>query len=284
MTQTIELPFAYQFEEAIGRLALDPLNAVDMERKIVKVPLDSSIITLQSIGTFEEPKFNILGIESEQQLKKMMSIFHFDRSLEPVSAHFAQTNLAELFTKFEGTPIITDFSLYANLMKSIIHQQLNLSFARTLTTRFVEAFGKQVDGVWVYPTPEEIAKLDVDTLRRMQFSTRKAEYIIGISHAIAEGMLNLEILSTESDEAIIKLLTKYRGIGPWTAESFLLFGLRRENLFPIADIGLQNSLKQIWNMESKPSKEEISSQFKDWSPYLSYAALYLWRNIELHSA
>lgn len=262
------------------RLALDPLNAVDMENKTVKVPLETSIITLKSTGTFEEPAFTFTGVESDEQLQKMMSIFHFDRSLEPISAHFAETNLKELFTKFDGTPIVTDFSLYANIMKSIIHQQLNLSFARTLTTRFVQTFGRQVEGVWVYPKPEDIARLDVDTLRNMQFSTRKAEYIIGVSTAIAEGELHLESLSTETDETIIKRLTKYRGIGPWTAESFLLFGLGRENLFPVADVGLQNSLKKVWQMENKPSKEEISSHFDEWSPYLSYAALYLWRNIE----
>ncbi|MEK4484908.1 DNA-3-methyladenine glycosylase [Psychrobacillus sp. FSL H8-0484] len=280
MTQTIELPFAYRFDDAIARLALDPLNAVDINNQLVKIPLDYSIITLQSIGSFHEPKFEITGIESDEQLHRISSIFHFDRSLESVNAHFAKTNLHELFSKFEGTPIITDYSLYANLIKSIIHQQLNLSFARTLTTRFVKSFGTQVDDVWLYPTVDKIANLDVDTLRNMQFSARKAEYIIGISQVIAQGELQLESLSNETDENIFKVLTKYRGIGPWTAESFLLFGLGRENLFPVGDIGLQNSLKQLWKMENKPLKEEINSHFKAWSPYLSYAALYLWRNIE----
>lgn len=280
MTQTIELPFAYRFDDAIARLALDPLNAVDINNQLLKIPLDYSIITLQSIGSFHEPKFEITGIESDKQLHRISSIFHFDRSLESVNAHFAKTNLHELFSKFEGTPIITDYSLYANLIKSIIHQQLNLSFARTLTTRFVKNFGTQVDDVWFYPTADKIANLDVDTLRSMQFSARKAEYIIGISQAIAQGELQLESLSNETDENILKVLTKYRGIGPWTAESFLLFGLGRENLFPVGDIGLQNSLKQLWKMENKPLKEEINSHFEAWSPYLSYAALYLWRNIE----
>ncbi|TQR20271.1 DNA-3-methyladenine glycosylase family protein [Psychrobacillus vulpis] len=280
LTQTIELPFAYRFDDAIARLALDPLNAVNVNEQSIKIPLDNSIITIQSIGSFEEPKFNLIGIKTAEQLERISSIFHFDRSLEPVNAHFANTNLKELFVKFEGTPIITDFSLYANLIKSIIHQQLNLSFARTLTERFVQAFGKQVDSVWLYPDADKIALLDVETLRSMQFSTRKAEYIIGISKVIAEGELNLKSLSNESDETIIHTLIKYRGIGPWTAESFLLFGLGRENLFPTADIGLQNSLKQIWKLESKPSKEEITMHFSTWSPYLSYAALYLWRNIE----
>lgn len=276
----MELPFAYRFDDAIARLALDPLNAVDINKKEIKVPIDNAITTIQSIGSFREPKFKIEGMETGKQLERISSIFHFDRSLDAINVHFAQTNLRELFMKFEGTPIITDYSLYANITKSIIHQQLNLSFARTLTSRFVQTFGSQVDDVWLYPTPDKIAVLDVETLRSMQFSTRKAEYIIGISKVIAEGELQLEALANEEDELIIKALTKYRGIGPWTAESFLLFGLGRNNLFPLADVGLQNSLKQLWNLSDKPTKEEMTSHFNDWSPYLSYAALYLWRNIE----
>lgn len=280
MTKTIELPFVYRFDEVMARLALDSLNTVDLHKNVIKVPLNQSIITVQSIGSFQEPKFNLTGIESEEQLERIMSIFHFHKSLDSVNTHFAETNLQELFLKYEGIPIITDYSLYANLMKSIIHQQLNLSFARTLTSRFVQTFGEQRDGVWFYPSAEKIALLEIDTLRSMQFSTRKAEYMIGVSKAIAERDLDLDGLANDSDESIIKTLTKYRGIGPWTAESFLLFGLGRENLFPLADIGLQNSLKKLWNLEQKPSKEEISSHLEAWSPYLSYAALYLWRNIE----
>lgn len=280
MTHIIELPFAYRFDEAITRLSLDPLKSVDLANQIVRVPLDHSIITVRSIGSHREPKFILTGIESDEQLQRILSIFHFDRSLDAVHAHFIKTNLKDLFIKFEGTPIITDFSLYENIIKSIIHQQLNLSFARTLTTRFVQTFGEQIDGVWIYPSADKIAKLEVDTLRGMQFSTRKAEYIIGISKAIATEELTLNTFVNETNETIMKKLTSYRGIGPWTAESFLLFGLGRENLFPVGDIGLQNSLKQMWNMEKKPSKEEIIIHFESWSPYLSYASLYLWRNIE----
>lgn len=280
MTQTVALAFNYRMEHVLSRLALDPLNSVDLSNQSVKIPLDETIITVQSIGTFHEPKFILTGLETEEQYERILSIFHFNRSLEPIHQHFLHTNLHSLFLKFEGTPIITDFSLYGNIIKSIIHQQLNLSFARTLTEKFVHTFSKSKEEVWMYPSPEIIVQLDVGTLREMQFSTRKAEYIIGISKAIAEGELNLDILATQSDDFILSELIKYRGIGPWTAESFLLFGLGRNNLFPLADVGLQNSLKQLWHLDRKPMKSEITPHLASWSPYNSYAALYLWRNIE----
>ena len=79
---------------------------------------------------------------------------------------------------------------------------------------------------------------------------------------------------------IIEELIKIRGVGRWTAENFLLFGLGRPNLFPKADIGIQNAIKLLYNLERKPTMEEMAQFSKEWHPYLSYASLYLWRSIE----
>ena len=278
----IELDFPYDFNRVLDRLSMDPLISLSKEERYVLVPNSASgrICKVQALGTLEKPKFELQGVTDDSQLNYIKEIFHFDRSLVPINEHFAKTNLAELFEEHRGTPIVREFSLYGTLMKSIIHQQLNLSFAHTLTTRFVHTFGQQVEGVWLYPEPETIAKLETDALRSLQFSTRKAEYVIGVSKAIAMKELDLEMLSCLGDDEIIQELVKHRGIGPWTAGSFLLFGLGRENLFPLADIGLQNALKKLWKLDHKPKAEEISAHFPEWSPYLSYASLYLWRSIE----
>jgi len=281
MNINLQLPFPYDFDRVLDRLSMDPLISMNKEQRFVLVPMsDLKICKVQATGTTDNPSFLIEGNFTEPKLQSIKEIFHFDRSLQPVHEHFAKTNLAKLFEEHRGTPIIREFSLYGTLLKSIIHQQLNLSFAHTLTTRFVQTFGKEVDGVWFYPQPEIVAQLTVEQLRELQFSTRKAEYVIGISQAIASEELNLEDLANQEDELIMQTLVKYRGIGPWTAGSFLLFGLGRPNLFPLADIGLQNALKKQWNLVEKPKADEISKHFPEWSPYLSYASLYLWRSIE----
>ena len=77
------------------------------------------------------------------QIETVKSIFHFDKPLDAIGLHFAGTDLGPLFLEYEGTPLIKSFSLYGTLMKSIIHQQLNLSFSHTLTKRFVESFGER---------------------------------------------------------------------------------------------------------------------------------------------
>lgn len=276
----ISLPFTYDFDRTLERLSLDPLHAIDLSEKAVKLPmLEGNIVKVQAICSVQQPKFEITGAEADQ-LPEIKNIFHFDRSLDPVYEHFQSTNLDHLFSEHQGTPLVREFSLYGSLMKSIIHQQLNLSFAHTLTSRFVQNFGEEKEGVWLYPSAEKIAGLQPGDLRELQFSTRKAEYVIGLSQAIAAGKLRLEEMKDREDEEITAELIAYRGIGPWTAQSFLMFGLGRPNLFPLADIGLQNALKIQWQQREKPKIEEIITHLPEWEPYLSYAALYLWRSIE----
>ncbi|WP_255452222.1 hypothetical protein GGGNBK_06810 [Sporosarcina sp. ANT_H38] len=130
-----------------------------------------------------------------------------------------------------------------------------------------------VSGVWYYPSPERIASLDVQALRNLQFSLRKAEYVIGLSQSIAEGKLDLDRFRKMDDDEVTSKLVAYRGVGPWTAQGFLMSGLGRTNLFPVADIGLQNALNKVWNMDRKQTQDEMLACFPEWSPYLSYAAL-----------
>lgn len=276
----ISLPFMYDFDRALDRLSLDPLHAVDLSEKSVKVPMPGgNCVMVKALGTTEKPVFAIEGAGDGQE-ERVKELFHFHQSLEPINKHFEGTSLAQLFEEHRGTPLVREFSLYGSLMKSIIHQQLNLSFAHTLTSRFVQKYGEEKGGVWFYPKPDIIAGIDVKELRELQFSTRKAEYVIGLSQAIAEGRLNIEGMEEKTDEDITAELISYRGIGPWTAQNFLLFGLGRPNLFPLADIGLQNALKIQWQLPEKPKADEILKHLPDWSPYLSYAALYLWRSLE----
>ncbi|WP_172370225.1 DNA-3-methyladenine glycosylase 2 family protein [Sporosarcina jiandibaonis] len=281
MDTQISLPFIYDFDRALDRLSGDPLNSVDLTSRILRIPMDEgNVITVQATGTKVQPSFILSGALNKIQIQEVSEILHFNDSLDGISAHFANTDLVTIFVEHEGTPLIRSFSLYGTLMRSIIHQQLNMSFANTLSKRFVETFGSETEGVLRYPSPEIVANLDVSTLREMQFSTRKAEYMIGLSQAIADGSLELENLRQMDDDEVTAKLTAYRGVGPWTAQSFLMSGLGRPNLFPIADIGLQNALKILWKLDKKPTKDEIIASFPHWTPYLSYAALYLWRSIE----
>ncbi|MEI2403930.1 DNA-3-methyladenine glycosylase family protein [Niallia taxi] len=277
----------YNFDLVLSRLALDPLHQVDATERSVKVPIglenEKIVAKVKAIGTTEGPVFQLEGIpikHEEEVIRELTRIFQWESSLIDVHEHFQGTELKELFNSHFGTPLVLDFHPYNCLVKCIIHQQLNIKFAYTLTERFVKAYGTEVNGAWFYPSPHRVAALTVEELRELQFSTRKAEYIIDISKEIAEGRLSLESLYDRTDEEIMKELIVYRGIGQWTIQNVLLFGLGRQNLFPIADIGIQNALKKLLGLEAKPTKEEMEQLIPAWEPYLSYASLYLWRSIE----
>ncbi|PFA66700.1 DNA-3-methyladenine glycosylase [Bacillus sp. AFS015802] len=286
--RNVKIDGPYDFDRVLERLALDPLNAVDPVNRSVKVPYYlpdgmGEVIEVQAIGTTDEPQFSITfendeNLEEKQQ--RIANIFQWQTGLHDMHAHFLKTDLKPIFEEHIGTPLVLEFDPFATIIKSIIHQQLNLKFAFTLTHRFVTTYGWEKDGVWFYPSPEKVVDLTVEELRELQFSQRKAEYVIEVAQKVSSGELDLEQLSGQSDEEVIKELTKIRGIGPWTAQSFLLFGLGRPNLFPKADIGIQNAIKKLFQMEEKPTMDELDEFSAAWHPYLSYASLYLWRSIE----
>lgn len=288
--EIVEVQGPYDIEKALPRIAFDPLSVVHIQEKSLKVPLlineIPTVAHVRSCGTTEKPSFLICSREGPKSLvlTELTKIFKWDTPLAEVSNHFANTDIKVLFDRFAGTPLICDYDLYRALIKNIIHQQLNMKFAYTLTERFVKTYGFEREGIWFYPTPKKVAELSVEELRKLQFSQRKAEYVIGTSRRIVEGELVLKDLWEMNDEEVIETLVKIRGIGKWTAECVLLFGLGRENLLPVADVGIQNAVKKWYGYSEKPNPETIREQGdKEWSPYQSYASLYLWESLGNHT-
>lgn len=283
--ETVAFSGPYDFDLALSRLWLDPLHTVDIEKRLVKVPLsfNNKKVVAEVIGkeTLEKPEFIVRAEhEKERTLERLSEIFQWDVKLIHIHEHFQTTELKDLFIEHYGTPLVREFDPFSSLIKSIIHQQVNLKFAFTLTERFVKAFGEELDGVWFYPSPEKVAQLTVEQLRELQFSGRKAEYVIGIAEMTASGQLDFEKMKTMPDGEVARELIKIRGVGPWTVENFLMFALGRPNLFPMGDIGIQNALKKYFNLEEKPTPAQMEKYKEPWNPYLSYASLYLWRSIE----
>lgn len=283
--EKVSISGPYNFDLALSRLALDPLHFVDIDKRIVKVPLvfnnKKTVAEVIGTGTLEKPEFLIQSDgDKEMTLQRLNEIFQWNVELIHIHEHFQTTELKNLFIEHYGTPLVLEFDPFSSLLKSIIHQQVNLKFAFTLTERFVKSFGEELDGVWFYPSPEKVAELKVEELRELQFSGRKAEYVIGIAELAASGQLDFEKMKSKPDAEVAQELIKVRGVGPWTVENFLMFALGRPNLFPMGDIGIQNALKKYFNLEEKPTPAQMEMYKAPWNPYLSYASLYLWRSIE----
>ncbi|MFB5663299.1 DNA-3-methyladenine glycosylase family protein [Alteribacillus sp. HJP-4] len=272
----------YNAVSMLKRLKDEPLHHINLEKALIKMPMEDGHNKEAVTIIFNEDTVTLSGdkTDADKAVAKARKVFNWKRDLFDIHNHFKQTDLNPLFEQFQGTPLVTEFTPYGCLIKTIIHQQLNMAFAYTLSTRFVQTFGEKHGDVWFYPEPHITASLEPKDLRELQFSGRKAEYVIDTSRKIVDGELNLDTFSEKTDEEIIRTLTSIRGIGPWTAECFLLFGLGRENLMPAGDIGIQNGLKVLLNIDQKPTKDEIYDLADQWKPYNSYAALYLWLSTE----
>ncbi|WP_107839136.1 DNA-3-methyladenine glycosylase family protein [Metasolibacillus meyeri] len=189
--------------------------------------------------------------------------------------------LQPLVEKYYGLRVVGVPDLFEALVWAISGQQINLTFAYTLKKRLIEQFGECVlfeeESFWQFPKVEKIAVLCVEDLKQLQFTTRKAEYIIHIAQEIMNGKLSkAQLLKMQNVE---KALTEIRGIGAWTANYVMMRCLHQRTAFPITDVGLHNALKELLNLESKPTINEIEAYAVNWQGWQAYATFYLWRSL-----
>ncbi|PEC22462.1 DNA-3-methyladenine glycosylase family protein [Bacillus cereus] len=285
-SEHVTLEYPYHFEEVLKRLSFDPLNVIQLDEKVMYIPLcideEQIVVRLQGIGTVQNPQFWISSQtgDPEKVMKRMRSIFHWNDSFQDIQNHFLNTSLRPLFEMYAYTPIILEFDYFACLLRCIIHQQINLKFATVLTEQFVKRYGIEKNGVFFFPTPEIVANISIEELREQKFSQRKAEYIVGLAKYIVDGKLDLASIETETEEEVSAQLLPIRGIGAWTVQNFLMFGLGRKNMFPKADIGIQRAVQSIFQLDDKPDDAFLENVKQECEPYCSYAALYLWKSIE----
>ncbi|MEK4910891.1 DNA-3-methyladenine glycosylase family protein [Bacillus sp. FSL E2-8887] len=285
-SEHVTLEYPYHFEEVLKRLSFDPLNVIQLDEKVIYVPVfideEQIVVRLQGIGTVQNPQFWISSQAGDQEkvMKRMRSIFHWNEPFQNIQNHFLNTSLRPLFETYAYTPIILEFDYFACLLRCIIHQQINLKFATVLTDQFVKRYGTEKNGVFFFPTPERVANISIEELGEQKFSQRKAEYIVGLAKHIVGGKLDLVRIQNETEEEVSAQLLPIRGIGAWTVQNFLMFGLGRKNMFPKADIGIQRAVQGVFQLDNKPDDAFLEKVKQECEPYCSYAALYLWKSIE----
>ena len=191
--------------------------------------------------------------------------------------------LSNIVDRFKGLRLIGIPDLFESLAWSIIGQQINLTFAYSLKKRLVNNFGTsfQMRGkdYSIFPSPLSIAKLDPGDLRPLQFSQRKAEYLIGIADIISRNKLSKPTLSVLSFEDAREELIKIRGVGNWTANYVMMKCIRSPQAYPIEDVGLHNAIKQILGLDRKPSRDELEQYGRNWGNWSAYATFYLWHSL-----
>lgn len=211
--------------------------------------------------------------------------FDLKRDLQPFYQLLDQhEQLSWMSTRYHGLRLMGIPDLFEALCWCVIGQQINLTFAYKLKRRLVENYGSFLKHDskkhYFFPEPEALAALSVEALREMQFSRRKAEYIIGIARQFADGTLSKSAVSDlSSSRKMLKRLIEIRGVGPWTANYALMKAIQQPNCITYDDTGLQSAVSSVLGLDRKPSRKEIESFFEPFAGWESYLNIYLWRTL-----
>ena len=157
---------------------------------------------------------------------------------------------------------------FKTLFNTIASQQISTEAARSILGR-VEALMPEI-------TPQAMLALDDLALREAGLSYRKIEYAKGTASAIVAGEFDVEGLTAMSDAEVIAAITALRGFGRWSAEIYLMFSLRRRDVFPADDLALRTALGRLKRLADKPSAKQARELVAHWAPWRSVGSLFLW--------
>ena len=186
--------------------------------------------------------------------------------------HLLKDKKLGMIAELHGPPTIhVERDLFETLVYSVAGQQLSGKAAQAIVNKLVAKIGKT--------TPENLKAETAESLREVGMSNAKAGTIIELAHAFDNG-LDSKSLRKMSDEEVVEKLTQFKGIGPWTAEMFLMFALGRPDVMSPGDLGLRKGLQIVYKKKDLPTIKEAGPLFDCWRPYRTAASWYLWRAIE----
>lgn len=188
-------------------------------------------------------------------------------------------DLAGIIREYGYPPMWSRPASFQSLVLTILEQQVSLASAYAAFKKLKERTG--------FVTPAKILALTDAELRACYFSRQKIIYVRELANAIRRRELILKKLFFSTDDDIRAIMIKIKGIGHWTIDVYLMHALQRTDLFPLGDIALVNSLKEVKKLSKDTSKEQLLAIAEPWRPYRTVAAMILWhayikkRNIKL---
>lgn len=166
-----------------------------------------------------------------------------------------------------------DIDIYHSLLSSIVSQQLSTKVVKIIWNRFTDLFAQG------YPDPETLLSKDHAVLRGVGLSNSKVNYVKNVAEFKLANDMSFDFLQAKSDEEIIDYLIQIKGVGRWTVQMILMFPMDRPNIFPIDDLGIQNAMKSLYQLDLE--KKELKMKMLDiagvWDPYKTLASKYLWK-------
>ena len=178
------------------------------------------------------------------------------------------SDLNQVVAKLGPPPLWAREPGFGTLVHIILEQQVSLASARAVYEKLTTAAD--------ILTPSRFLDFSDRELRGFGFSRQKADYCRGLAKAISEDTLNLDSLRSLSDQEARSQLIEIKGIGPWTADIYLLMALGRSDIWPVGDLALASAMQQVKGLSSLPNEESMDKIASPWKPWRSVAARILW--------
>ena len=179
-------------------------------------------------------------------------------------------HLRTIIKQYGYPPMWTRPATFQTLILFILEQQVSLASAYAAFKKLKEKIG--------YVTPSKILLLTDEELRSCYFSRQKIVYARELAKAVQSKQLRLKKFSNAHEDEIRLELKKIKGIGDWTVDVYLMHALQRSDLFPLGDIALVNSLKEIKQLHPHTTKEDMITIAEPWRPYRTIASMILWHS------
>ena len=207
----------------------------------------------------------------------MSSLFLNDRTIVDGINQLSSIDpiLKHLFNGFDIPKLKIEKNYFWALCRSIIYQQISGKAAKTISDRFLALFRSGIN-----IQPREVLDIDINSLYSVGLSRQKASYMKNIAEAFGNKLINDENFLMMNDEEILKQLTMIKGVGKWTAEMFLIFTLRRSDVFPVTDLGVQKGFQIVYDLDELSTVEQMNEKAEKWKPYRTIVTLYLWYAVD----
>jgi DNA-3-methyladenine glycosylase II len=181
-----------------------------------------------------------------------------------------ESDLAEAVSRWGNPPFWVHTPGFPGMVIAILSQQVSLESAQATFAKLEKVIGAI--------NPETFLPLDDSMLREIGFSRQKASYVRGLAHEVMAGKFDLEDLESMDNNQARKRLIEVRGIGPWTADTYLLFALRRSDAWPSGDLALAKAIQELRKLVTIPSTKEVDTIADQWRPWRAVAARILWHH------
>ena len=246
-----------------------------------------TLAKVRSVGAVDAPELTVeltgddlTDSDADRAAQQITWLLGCDQDLRPFyDSVDADPVLADVVHDFYGYHNTRTASVYEALVQAVMGQQIATNVARIIRSLLVENYGVRatiVDREWyAFPRAESLAVAEVDDLRQLKLSYRKAEYIQGIARTAFDSGDNLDGMHDLEDDEVVKRMVAMRGVGQWTAQWVLVRALARPDGFPIGDLALRRTVSSLYFDGAEIDDRQLLEFSERWSPWRSYATSYL---------